>query len=958
MKVPFRLRKLPAAEPAAALMLPAPDVDAVLALCARAGTDPPPDVFAVADGFLVKLRRPTTAAFPGAVRLRGLAENLLLPVDAGLVPALHADEASALVRDRGLVFLPGGRVLAFAPREPLPLSALLGVEHIARRPWRALPAAPPRVERLQGIVLDLPGPDPEDLLAEGGDDIGTEAPRPDDAGGAAQVLSQAQLQAGRGMVRLGKLLGLPALARLGAQWMKNAVGRAPRLTEGILGRQEAALRALLREFREGSLERALRRALPLGHEADRGVGTPGTGVNLPFNNLLYSLTNLLGGGGGRGAGYWLGGYDVQAELIKEYRKAAEQAVQAGDYRRAAYIYGRLLRDYRQAANVLAQGGLHHDAALLYLNKIGDELAAARAFEAAGEVDRALQLYRQRGDHVLAGDLLRRLGEEDQAVLEYQRAAVKLAAARGGDLAAGELLLKRANRPDLAVPYFQAGWGKRPEGSALACGLHLARLYAAETPPDRLRGLLAEAGDFFGAPGQDGAAGQFCNEIARLAEADHLAGLRDDLRDWALTHLATKLRQRAELKMPSRDIVATLFGQSGAWAPAVVSDANHAWRAAINRPAVPPTPARAAAGVTSVCVGSGTVTAACFAAETGAVFLGFDNGDVASFRPSSGEVVSLPPDTFAPRGAAVTSLAADAVGRMVVVCRESQQASMNLSSYAQDADGVYQRQGNVFYRRGTSWLAPVLARLNEDCFAGLWDGDKLNFCRGPLLVYAGSVAPPRDHGGEHVYQALLLPGLTPQPRSPEAMLPVAQELNLDAEFRTLLASRPGSLIVLLLGPGIVWWGTFRPGEQLGPGHAGLQPFPCPWKSSRPEGSPLHLAPLAWLDQGAGGIELAGLGENGSVYWSALNLVASERPRVTNVSVRAEGYLAATLVRSRFVAGVARRSIDWLRCGPKQFTLHSATKVFLPSAVACFPSHPTHELLVVCRDGVVVRVPAPN
>jgi tetratricopeptide (TPR) repeat protein len=922
MKVPYRLRKLPAAEPATALLLPEADAEAVLQLCARAGTDPLPDVFAVAGGFLVKLRRPTSAAFPGAIRLRGLAENLLLPVDASLVPALHADEAAALVRDRGLVFLPGGRMLAFAPREPLPLSALLGVDTILRRAWRALPAPRPQADRLRSIELNIPDPGPEELLAAGAEGIGTEEPRPDDAGVAAQALGQVQLQAGRGMMWLGKLLGLPGLARRGAEMMKDAVGRVPRLTEGLLGRQEAALRALLREFREGNLERALRRALPFSHEADRGTGVPYTGAYLPFNNILYSLANLLGGTGGRGGGVWLGGYNVRDELIQEYRKAAEKAAEAGDYRRAAYIYGRLLRDYRAAANALAQGGLYHDAAVLYLSKVGDELAAARAFEAAGEVDRALQLYRQRGDHVLAGDLLRRVGEDDLAVGEYQRAAAKLAASHAGDLAAGELLLNRAGRADLAEPYFRAGWDKRPEGSAVPCGKHLAGLYARETPPERLRGLLAEAHDFFGTPGQDGAAASFCNEIARLAEAEHLAPLRDDLRDWALLHLAAKLRQRAELKIRSGDVIAALFGHTQVWTPALVSDADHAWRAAINRREPPAAaPARPPAGVTSVRVGSGTVTAVCHAPETGAVFLGFDSGEVACFRPQSGEVIPLPP---APRGAGVASLAADAQGHLLVACRESPQSGMGLSSYSQAGDGVYQREGNVYYRRGSSWLAPALVRRNDDYFAGLWDGDKLNFCRGPLLVYAGSVAPPRD--SEHVSHALLLEGPAPQ---------------------------PATQLVLLLGAAGGWYGAVQLGKP------GLEWFVSLWKPSRPEGTSLLCPPLAWLEREPEYIELTGLSENGSVCWSALRFGGDERGvRATNVQPRAEGYLAATLLRPGFVAGVARGSIDWLRCGPKQFTRHSATKVVLPSAVACFPSHPTHELLVVCRDGVVVRVPAPN
>src|SRR5205814_2200221 len=114
---------------------------------------------------------------------------------------------------------------------------------------------------------------------------------------------------------------------------------------------------------------------------------------------------------------------------------------------------------------------------------------------------------------------------------------------------------------------------------------------------------------------------FCTEIVRLAEADPRAALGDDLRDWALRNLAGKLRQRAALKTRSGDIIATLFGQPQAWPAAVVSDANHAWRAAVSQAATP-APARTSAGVVSVRVGNGTVTAACFAPQSGDLVLGF------------------------------------------------------------------------------------------------------------------------------------------------------------------------------------------------------------------------------------------------------------------------------------------------------------------------------------------------
>src|SRR5205823_5199277 len=135
------------------------------------------------------------------------------------------------------------------------------------------------------------------------------------------------------------------------------------------------------------------------------------------------------------------------------------------------------------------------------------------------------------------------------------------------------------------------------------------------------------------------------------------------------------------------IIATLFAQAQLWPPAVVSDADHAWRTAINRPAAPPPPARTP-GVISVHVGSGIVSAVCFAPQTGDVFLGFESGAVACFRPTSGEILATPVDPLAPRGAAVTSLAADADGQLLVVLREGPQSGLNLTTYTRSPEGVY------------------------------------------------------------------------------------------------------------------------------------------------------------------------------------------------------------------------------------------------------------------------------
>ena len=251
----------------------------------------------------------------------------------------------------------------------------------------------------------------------------------------------------------------------------------------------------------------------------------------------------------------------------------------GDYRRAAFIYARLLNDYRRAAAALAKGGLHHDAAVLYLKKLGDSLTAAREFEAAGEIDRALELYRQRGEHELAGDLLRRAGEEEQAIAEYVIAAANLVEA-GQHYQAGELLRQRAQREDLALPYYGAGWKKRPSEDALSCATRLAQRHAAQQAEvTRLLDLLSNAEEFLPVHAAELAAVEFFNEIARLAAAPLPARVHAELRDRALLGIAAKLRGLVEQGTSPAAVGSRWLAQGGIWPAGVISDADYALKAA-------------------------------------------------------------------------------------------------------------------------------------------------------------------------------------------------------------------------------------------------------------------------------------------------------------------------------------------------------------------------------------------
>jgi hypothetical protein len=907
MNVPFHLRKRPNAEPATALLLLSHQTAEVLAVCARLGGRQRPAIHAVADGFLLLLHDPIQEAVPRAVRLRSLCPNLLVPVDADLVPALHDDEARSLVRDRGLVFL-SGRVLAFAPNTPLALSSLLAAGPVQRAAAQPFPQPPQLAERIESIILDLPQPPAEEVLDAGAGDIGTEDPRPEGAGTIDNIAGAVQAGAGKGLMGLGKLFGLKGLARLGARMVAGAVARVPRLSESILGRQEAALRELLRLFQAGELDKALRRALPLGGSGERG-GVAATDAHLPVHNLAYSLGNLLGRGGP--ASVWFGGHDVQRDLAQEYRKAADDAARRGDYRRAAFIYGKLLQDYRRAAEVLFQGGLYQDAAVLFLNKLDDRAAAARAFELAGETDRAVQLYRQLGDHAMAGDVFRRAGEEEKALLEYVSAA-ELLVRKGDYLAAADLMKNRALRPDLAQTHLELGWSQRPLGNSVACAVQLAPLHADRRDGSALTTLMADARMLFDAQqGSEVPAAKFYNNVAVLADGPGLAGVRDELRDQALLGLAVKVRQRLATEARPGDIVSRLLAST--WPAGVVSDAQFAVNAHFKQPRRAPQPRQ----LTRLSLGTGTVTAACAAMLSGDVFVGFETGEIVGFCPRDGARMRLTPGDGVP----VSTLSTSTDGQ-VLVARKSR---FDLSAWASFItvqvrklgcwELVVPRQESV----GPGGLALGVIQNASGWLWCAWDG-------------AGIIAGR---------------GLQPAVR----LLTWALDVKEQAQVAVLLPAPSQGAAALLCFAGPTAW--LHPLEAQ-PEMVTVTGLGGPVQA--PKGSSIWNPPVSLLRVGDD-LELVIMNTDGALYWYRLHINGWQLERRAALSAAPEGgYRAATLIRSGLVAAVSRTQIDWLRAGERLQQL-GETPADLSQAVACFASWPTGELLVVCANGELVRVPLP-
>jgi tetratricopeptide (TPR) repeat protein len=709
--------------------------------------------------------------------------------------------------------------------------------------------------------------------------------------------------------------------------MDGALTSVPRLSEKILGSQEAALRELLRRFRDGDIDGALKRALPMGEPGSR-IGRAADNAILPTHNLSYSLGNILNwqAGGGSAASIWFGGMDIQRELMREYRKAAEAAVARGDWKRAAFIYGKLLADWREAAAVLSRGGLHHDAAILYRDKLGDPLRAAVCLEAGGEFDAALAIYDRLREHEKAGDLLRRMGEEEAAIERYVQAAEAMIERKKGPLAAGEFILRKTSRADLAETYFSAGWSLRFRslelGNAVPCAVHLATIYSERADEASFFTLLQEGEDFFAPPGNAHAAGQFFNTVTRLADREVWQDRKDELRDRCLLGLAAKLRDQAETDRHTGSLISNLLGSTGNWEPPVVSDAVFA----VKQPQLRAKNPSFERPSTTLSLGQGTITAAVQAPESGEIFVGFDNGILACFQPAENRVIRL-----GELERSITGLAVDHDGDFVVVARHEFN-NYRLTSYLRLSDDQYQAMADRFVTDSDEFrLAPwVTLRAEDDDYLTV-----LRRCEAeakPMLLRGVDLLMQTAERTDCTDPACLDVLLE---RSGEESAP--RWLVFESHRLHYVESRQNTSFL---------------------GRSIMQ-VPLNWRPEAHPDNSVEMPSLSCQRVAADQWELAGLGEAGGIYW--LRLVVDEKtlecPRLLATNC-ANGYRCATLVRPGVVAGItAENRLIWLRAESDRLK-EFAPSQRLPSttpAAACFCSRETEELFIVLQNGTLLRMP---
>lgn len=893
-------------ERASALFVPGRDAADVWAAIARTTEEQGglARIFDIAGGFLIALERPTNGPLPGAVRLRALGEGLYVPIDAELVPALLDDELAGLTRDAGLVFLPGGRVLSFDLRAPLEMSALIALKARPRRAWTSLPAPKRLADRLVAIVDESPETGVDERYRE----LEREA-REDEDGGLGDRQKGGVARPGKRGTRLSSLR-----EKLHWEWADHST----------------LVRRLLREFREGDPSKALRHALPM-RPATPGGRIVSWGFRLPWSRAIYNLMDMLKTPGRGGIfAVWSARPNLMAELTAEYHNAARRALEQGDCRRAAYIYGMLLNDHRAAARALQQGGLHHDAALIYLRKVNDRMAAAQAFEAAGMADRALELYRELKQHENAGDLLRRIGEEDAAIIEYTTAARLASEANPPRFhRAGEILWKKARRPELAMEMFQKGWDNRPGDSDVVCALNLIQIHGERGAIDPIRALYDEADAFFRAADRSHSLELFFNRAPLIAaRTPALAPFADELRDRSLTMLTWRLERDIEAGRPAAPGTSKLFGKSPLWPAEMVRDAEFAASALRNR-----LTARAEKiqrtgqanerrqSYEDIRVGQGTVTAVAQASNTYELFLGFDNGEVLAFQPKDHEV---PPISVGP--GTVTALAVDPEGEAIVQLRQREDQAMLLSTLKKP-DGSFRRGGERSVDPG-SWLTPVWP------WGEHWKWMVGVGTENALRIWNAATMAPEIGIGD-------LSSPTP--------------LATAFVFNDVAADNRALSVLACVGP---YWTLPRQDRKA------YWIVKAPWCPAVRGPGPLRRTPLFW-SRGLDHLALVGLDDRGAVH--ATQFHVDERDYINGqrfeslASCSAStdgGYLAATRLETSTIVAVSANRIDWLRdTGERLRLVGSLTDLNLRSVVACFPAGEKDEVLLVFSDGVLRRVRRP-
>jgi tetratricopeptide (TPR) repeat protein len=359
--------------------------------------------------------------------------------------------------------------------------------------------------------------------------------------------SGAGKNAGTGTGLVGKGAGLVGTG-LGVALGTIVAPLAAVMSTMMQGERERQIQKLLRMF-ESNPDAALKYAIPIGGIADafRGFAMPGAA-------LLARLTDFslggIGGGAGGPADLWSIDYRLQNRLQERYRAQANREMAAGRYRRAAYIFAQLLSDFRGAAEALEKGRFYGEAAVLYRDHVHDQQNAARCFAKARMYREASELYVAMNLYESAGEVLFEAGCEEEA-REMFREAFRAQLRKGAVIAAANILDQRLGQRTAAIELLCAQW---PDGDEVlqATGLAIEWL-GQDGLHDETLSLLDQM--------SDAACEKNCADLAHLTQQATRKYPDHRVRTAAEDHcrLAVSRSLRSESRSEHRTVLSSLGG---------------------------------------------------------------------------------------------------------------------------------------------------------------------------------------------------------------------------------------------------------------------------------------------------------------------------------------------------------------------------------------------------------------
>ena len=455
-----------------------------------------------------------------------VAERLFVPLHARLSPEVRAEEWPRLLSWHVQVLHPHIGLVGFQQSDRLDPLLLLADAQARATDWSL--AHPGQAPRPQLQRIEVQPPSTEQLLSNLKENLETrplqDIPREEDDQPTPlqQLLDQAQKGLlTRSLSALNKLNNaLPEPEQyLASGWIKGLHDWLTRNLEELEKRRNNELDRLLKLFDKNSDE-ALKYAIPLDpNYAGRGTAPPSWQLSARDTN--FNLGQL---GGGRPADNWVVG-NYYSTLQSKYYAAAQEALDRGDFRRAAYIYAHLLANFHLAANALKQGGHFREAAVLYKEHLNSPQSAAECLESGGFLSEAADLYETLARHEKAGDLYQQAGQTDKAQALYQK-SLDTALARRDYLEAARLAKEKLQQPEKASELLLQGWQQQTRSETCLeqyFGIMLGR--APEQARQRLQEVYQKYTPLEKRPA-------FLQVLVRVRPQMHTAELLDEARQLA------------------------------------------------------------------------------------------------------------------------------------------------------------------------------------------------------------------------------------------------------------------------------------------------------------------------------------------------------------------------------------------------------------------------------------------